>query len=217
MASALEDAEEDEAGGDGSVENTQEDQGRNHERKGNLLVQLIAQRTESGSGVVLRSGISVDNSTDQAEDNDFRNCNRPKSFREVFGVLHLSDEAGKGDLANEGIANVQIGTHTTDKSGASARNHENNRFADHTQLWTFCDPYASVVVVRVVLNPCKYGCQQDGNEGEERGKSCQFRKGVEGPGQRAKEAYDCHDCGEADGAYAAIGHRVEILCAGYNV
>lgn len=54
-----ENAEENEACRDGSVENTQEDNGRNHEGEADLLVCLVAEGSKSGSGIVVGPGICV--------------------------------------------------------------------------------------------------------------------------------------------------------------
>jgi len=217
VAGTLEEPEKDETGWDGGIEDTKENQCRNHEREGNLFKQFVAQRSKGGSRVVLCSGISVNDGAHQAEENDFRNGNGPKSLGEVIGVLHLSDEARNGDLADEGVANVQECAHTTDEGGACSCDDEDSRLTDHTHFWTFGDTYASVVIVRVLLDPSKDGRQENGNERKEGRKRCQLRKSVERSGQRAYEAYDSHDGREANSTHATVGHCIEILGASQYV
>lgn len=103
MSRVGEDVEKDKAGADGSVQNTQEDQRRNHEGEGNLLVDLIADGAECRRGVVVRTSVGVDDRSDETEDEDFCNCHSPESLGEVFWILHFSDERRDGDLANKRV------------------------------------------------------------------------------------------------------------------
>lgn len=50
-------------------------------------------------------------SSDETEDDDFGDCDHPKSFSKIVRVSHLGDEAGEGDLADEGITDVEEGIH----------------------------------------------------------------------------------------------------------
>ncbi len=217
MAGTLKDPEEDKTGRDGGVEDTQEDQCRDHERKGNFLKQFITQRSKGRSRVVLCSGISVNDRAHQAEENDFCDGDGPEGLGEVIRVFHLSDEAGNSDLADEGITDVQERAHTTDESGARSGNDEDSWLTNHAHFWSFSDTYASVIIVRMLLNPGKDSRQQDGNKCEECRKRCQFRESVECPRQRANEAYNSHDGRKTDSTYAAVSHCIEIFGAGQNV
>ena len=74
---SFKDAEKEEASGDGGVEHTQEDEGRDHEGERHLEVRLVAKRSECRSCVVLRASVRIDNGSGQAEDDDFGNRHRP--------------------------------------------------------------------------------------------------------------------------------------------
>lgn len=63
MSSAFEYAEEDEAGGEGGVEDAEEYERGDHEGKGDFLVDCL-EGAECGGGVVLRPCIDVDDGAD---------------------------------------------------------------------------------------------------------------------------------------------------------
>ena len=65
MARAGEKAEKDKAGGDGSVENTEEDQCWDHEGEGDLEVEVVSKRAECRRRVIVRSGVAVDDAADK--------------------------------------------------------------------------------------------------------------------------------------------------------
>ena len=164
---AFEDTEEDEARRDRGVQDTEEDEGRNHERERDLLEDLVTERTESGSSVVLVSGVGVDDGTHTAENNDLADGDGPERLGKVPGVLHLGDEAGKGDLADKGIRDVQERVHARDEGNALDGNCCHDRLApvdpgdwvDEVGVW--------VVPSRVGLDAREDRSQQDRDEGEE--------------------------------------------------
>lgn len=129
VAGALENAEEDETGRDGGIEDTKEDERRDHERECDLFV-VILQRSKGRGCVILCSGISVYDRTHQTENDDLGNGDGPQGLWKIFGVLHLRNEAGDGDLANERIADVQESIHTGHKSGTGSRDDEHDWVAD---------------------------------------------------------------------------------------
>jgi hypothetical protein len=49
--------------------------------------------------------------SNKAKNDYLGNSDHPKRFSEVIWILHLGNETGKGDLANEGIADVKEGIH----------------------------------------------------------------------------------------------------------
>ncbi len=110
----------------------------------------------------MSSGVSVYDGANQTENDDFGNSNSPESFGEILGFLHLSNEARNGDLANEGIADVEEGIHGADESGARSGDDENNWIA-HKQTFRT----ASVVFVGMRFNSGKDCGQEDRNECEE--------------------------------------------------
>lgn len=59
VTSAFEQTEEDEACRDRGVQNTKEDQGRNHEGKADFFVDVVTEGIEGWGSVVLSAGIAV--------------------------------------------------------------------------------------------------------------------------------------------------------------
>ena len=86
MSGVVEDTEEGPASGNGGVQASQEDEGGNHEREGNFLVQRI-QRTKSRRSNILAS-VDIHDSTNDAEDDDFGNCASPQRLGE-FTVIEV--------------------------------------------------------------------------------------------------------------------------------
>lgn len=130
VSGAFEEPEEDESSRHGCVQDAQKDQGRDHEREGKLQVQLVAQRSESRSGVVLSPSVGINNGTNQAEDYDLCNGNGPQSLGEILGLLHLGNETGNGDLTNECIADVQESVHAADEGGTRGCHNKDLGFTD---------------------------------------------------------------------------------------
>ena len=64
-------AEEDEASRDRGVQDTQEDDRRDHEGEGNVLVRIL-ERTECWSRHVLVTGVGIDDGPNDAEQDDLR-------------------------------------------------------------------------------------------------------------------------------------------------
>ena len=106
VSGSLKDSEEDESGGDRRVENTEEDEGWDHERERNFLENFVAQRSKRRGGVVLISSIDVNNSTNATKYDDLCNGHSPQRLGEVLRLTHLSNETWNGDLTNEGVADV---------------------------------------------------------------------------------------------------------------
>lgn len=128
VARIVEDAQEDEAGRDGGVEDAEEDDGGDHEGEGDLLVYGL-QRPEGGARHILVPGVGVYGASHDAEHDDLENCARPQGLREVSRFLHLGDEAGQGDLADERVADVEEGIEATDEGCRGQRYHGHDRFA----------------------------------------------------------------------------------------
>lgn len=84
-------SEENESRSHGSVEASQEDDGRNHERESSLLVNRL-ERAKSGSSDILITSVGVDDGANNAEDDDLANGAGPESLGEVAGIFHLGDE-----------------------------------------------------------------------------------------------------------------------------
>lgn len=81
MHRVAKDAEEDKASRDRSIQASQENQGRNHEREGGLLVNVI-QGPKRGSSHVLVAGVGVDDSANNGKDDDFANGAGPERLGE---------------------------------------------------------------------------------------------------------------------------------------
>lgn len=167
VACALEDVEEDKARGDRGVQNTQEDQGRDHEAEGYNLVGMVAERAKGWGGVVVEASVAVDNATADGEDQDLADSNSPQSLREVPRLFHLSNEAGQGDLADKSIADVEESVHAINKgSRAGCKSVD----LDWASIGISCG---------VVLDGCEDSCEQHRDEGEDGRCSCKFRQGIE--------------------------------------
>lgn len=78
----LEKAEEDQSGGYRGVKNAEEDQGRDHEREGDLLVERL-ERSKCRCSHVLSANKGVYDGADKAEDDYLSNCAQPESLGEV--------------------------------------------------------------------------------------------------------------------------------------
>ncbi|KFY69048.1 hypothetical protein V496_00591 [Pseudogymnoascus sp. VKM F-4515 (FW-2607)] len=165
---ALENAEEDEAGGDGGVEDTEEDEGGDHEGEGHLLEDLVAQGPEGGGSHVLVTGVD--------------------RLGEVLWLAHLGDEAGKGDLADEGVGDVKEGAHGSDEGGAGEREGGVGWRAE-----LLCE------AERLVFYAGEDGGEKDGDESEECGCAGDLGERVEGARERAEPANDGGDDRENDG------------------
>lgn len=160
VAGVGEDAEEEEACGDGGVEHTEEDDGGDHEAEADFQVGLVAERAEGGRRVVLCAGVDVDDGADEGEDDHFRDRHSPQRFGEVLGILHLGDERGEGDLADEGVADVHEGVHPGNEGGAFCCDYEPSGLSESWIL-------AASNAAGVVFDPGEDGCQDDGDEREE--------------------------------------------------
>lgn len=166
VARVVENAQEHETGRNGGVKNTEEDDGRNHEGKGDLLVYRL-QRSESGTRHVLVSGVCVDSASNNAEDNDLEDGASPQGLGEVSGLLHFGNETGQSDLADEGIADVKESVEAVDESCRSQREHGYDRRAvwqGFARQGVGCRDWA--VPGRVALDTGENDSQDDGDEGE---------------------------------------------------
>ena len=210
---AFEDAEEDESGTNRGVENPEEDQSRDHEREGYFLIHLVAKRAESRGGVVLSTGIPIDETADQRKDNDFGNGNDPQCLAKVEGILHLRDERWKCDLTNEGVANIEKGVHTRNKSSSSCRNDK------HKWLSTIYGCAHGVFVGRywtvagsamLAFGSCERRGQNDADKGEEGRNGCKLRERIESARQRADKGRNRTNSGKYDGTDRMVSHGVEI-------
>ena len=218
VARALEEAEEDETSGDGGVEDSEENERGDHEGESDFLVEIVAQGSEGRSGVVLGAGVDVHDGADQAEDDDFGNGDGPERFGEIGGVAHFGDEAGDGDLTDEGVADVEESAEPADECGASGGDDQNNGVPTGDN-GAVCSGVGGdrAVTCRMGFDAGEDRCEEDRNEGKERGESGQLRKRIECPGKRADEGNDSEDGSEADGAQAVVGHCVEIFGTNQDV
>lgn len=110
---AFEDAEEDESRTDTGVQHTEEDQRGNHQAEADLQVDSVAQGAECWSSVVLRTSVPVNDATNERENDNLSDSDNRHGLAEIVWVLHLGDERGKSNLANEGIRNVEKRVHAT--------------------------------------------------------------------------------------------------------
>jgi len=68
---------------------------------------VVAERAESWSCVVVGSGVGVCDTTTEREYENLGDGNSPESLWEVPWFLHLGNERGQSDLADEGVADVE--------------------------------------------------------------------------------------------------------------
>ena len=213
VARAFEDAEEDKTGGDGCVQDTQENQGWDHERERNFLVNLVSKGAESWSGVVLSACIAVDDATDQREDDDLGDGDNPESLAEVIWVLHLGDKRRERDLTNERVADVEEGVHACNECGSSSRDNIDQWLASYHG---FASEGVYIILRCVAIRPvlafcsCESSRKNDTDKGEESRDSCELRQHVKGPRQRAEERYNGAHNRKDDSAGRVICHGVEI-------
>ena len=121
------------------------------------------------------------------------------------GLLHLSNEAGKRDLADEGVGDVQEGVHAGDKlCSRDRKGGDNGSWVD-----------LRVITGGVSLYACKDGSQSDREEGEHGRRSARMRQPFESPWEGAEPGYDHNNNSKAHiRTRHAIGrtrHRVDVL------
>jgi len=150
-----ENVEKHKSSGDGSVENTQKDQSWDHEAERDNLVSVVAKRAESRGCVVVCAGVGVCDTTTKREDEDFSNGHSPESLGEVPGLLHLGDERGQSNLANEGVADVEESVQTIHEGGALGRDEKELHLS---RVGVACG---------VRLNGSEDGCEQHASEREQ--------------------------------------------------
>lgn len=63
------------------------------------LFRISAEKTEENSLILT--------SPHKTEDDNIRNSHKSKSYLEIVWILHLRNEAGNGNLANEGVADIE--------------------------------------------------------------------------------------------------------------
>jgi hypothetical protein len=214
---ALEYAEEDESCRDRGVEDAEEDQGRDHERERDLLVELVAKRAERRGGIILVASVGVDDPTNTGEDDDLRDRHGPERLGKVPGVFHLGDEAGQGDLPNERVRDVQESVHGGDKGHALDGQRSHNRLTPVDARYRVNKVGVWVVASGVVLDPGENCCQQDGDEREECRCRSQPGEGAKGSWERENEADDGTNNRKDDGTLAVVGDRIEVLGCGEDV
>lgn len=162
MSGAVEDGVEDESGRDTGVQDTEEDDRRDHEAEADLLVELVADAAECRASHVVATHVGVRDTADDRKDQDLSNGDSPEGLGEVEWLLHLGDKRGDGDLANEGVADIEEGVHASNECSACRREGRN-------------DALSMLGVVRWrVFYRGEYGGKKDGNEGEESGKGCKM-------------------------------------------
>jgi len=238
----LEGAEEDEARRDRGVQDTEEDERRNHEREGDFLVNRL-QRAKSWCSHVLVTDIRVDYGADNAEDNDFGDGARPESFGEIAAmkelgnhlteaddpgeedkprILHLSDEAGEGDLPDKGITDVQESIESENECGAGDWNRADNGITTHSLYPSWSQVTRSRVIAGgVVLDTCEDSRKEHRDECEEGRGSAKLGQHVKRPWQRTYPADHSHDDTEANGSardgIISCGHGVQVFGANQDV
>lgn len=181
MPGALENAEEDEPRRDRGVKDAKEDQGWDHERERHFLVDFITKRSECRGRVVLISSVGVDDSTDNAENDDFAYRHGPERLGEIMGILHFGNETGEGDLPDESIRDVQESIHSCNKGCATDGNCGHNRLTTMDSSHRVDIIGVGIVAGGVGFDPGKDGSQQDGDECEERGSSPKFGESTKRP------------------------------------
>lgn len=112
VSGSFEDPEEDESCRDRGIQNSQEDQSWDHKAERNLFIDIIPKRAKSWGSHVLVPSEGINDGPNAAEDDNFSNCDNPESLWKVSWVLHLRNEAGKSNLANECVADVEKSTHS---------------------------------------------------------------------------------------------------------
>ena len=217
----LKDTEEDETGRDGGVQDAKEDEGGNHEREGNLLVQGL-ERAKGGGGHVLVADVGVDDSTDNAEEENLSNGARPQSLGELAGILHLGNEARKRDLSNECVADVHKGVQGGDKGSASNGDGSHNRLATDGCGAVSCGVgRAGIVTSRVRLDTGEDSGQEDRDKSKDGRCSAELGQHAKGARKRRNPANNHDDNAKADSAAGNIivggGHGVKILGANEDV
>lgn len=95
MHRVAKDAEEDEASRYRSIQASQENQGRDHEGEGSLLVNIF-QGSKSGSSHILIASVGVDDSANNGEDDDFGNGAGPERLGELPASVLVSILSLKG-------------------------------------------------------------------------------------------------------------------------
>lgn len=164
---ALEDPEDDEATRDGSVKNAEENERWDHEREGDIDVEFPSKRPKGWSRHVLISGESVDDCSDQAENDDFGDRHSPKSFRKVLGIFHLGHEGRDGDLTNKRVGDVEEGVESSDECDAFD-GYGGDRWG--SSMKTCGGDYGGriwVVTEGVIFDSRKDGGEHDRDEGED--------------------------------------------------
>lgn len=198
VASAIKQAEENETRRHGSVEHPQEDDGRNHERECDFLVDFIRQGTKGGCSRVL-TRVNIDDGAHNAEDNDLGDGHGGDGLPKVPWFLHLRDEAGQGDLSDERVTDIQERTHTLDERRSLGRDNQP------------IDPSVRLIAGRMTFDAGEDGRQQHGDKSEEGGKGGHPRQRAECARKRKKEGNNRNDEGEYHSADRTIGHGVEIF------
>ncbi|KAG9796119.1 hypothetical protein KCU88_g5, partial [Aureobasidium melanogenum] len=202
--STLKQSEEDKSSRDRGIQDAEEDQGRHHEREGHLLVNVVAERSKRRCSVVLCSSVAVDwceETVSMCPVVPVFNGNKPNGLAEIIRVLHLGDEAGKSDLANECVTDVQEGVHAGNERGAGQRNGQDQRLAPDLLARR-----VDVVGIRVVacgpmlaFSARKCRSKDDTNESKHGCERGQFRESIEGARHGADPRHDGANGGEADG------------------
>lgn len=85
-----EDLEENGAGGDDGVEDTDDENRRQSQSSGNFSISLMERSVGWGDGVL--SGEGVDVGSAERKQQEFGGHREIQRFREIFWVLHVADE-----------------------------------------------------------------------------------------------------------------------------
>ena len=210
MGRTLEDPEEDEAGRQRGVEDTQEDQSWNHEREWHLLVHLVAKRSKSGRCIILCPGVDVHNGCGHGEYDDLANGDGPERLGKVLWFLHLSYETGYSDLTDKGVADIQKGIHSIDETSPCGWNDQD--YGIPSQHAAFAAAWR-IVTVGMSFYSRKDGSQKDREECEDSREGRKLRKSVERSGKRAEEGKYCPNRGKANGTYCATAHGIKVFGA----
>lgn len=168
MFRPLKNAEEDKSRTNTRIQNPQKDEGRNHKREGNLLVDIISQRTKCWRGIILIPSKRIHNSTHTPENYNLRDRHGPECFRKILGVAHLGDERWERDLSNEGVAYIQKGTHARDEGGSGEGDGGHDWFSTPmgSGFWIYV-VWVCVIIRWVIFDSSEDGGEQDGDECEE--------------------------------------------------
>lgn len=130
-------------------------------------IRRCVRRTTSDGRLCKRLLTCVDDSSNQAEQDNLADRDHPESLGEVSGISHFGNEARKSDLTDKSVTDVQKGTHSSDESRALRWNSKNSRGSSIETSKRNNRVWIRVVILWVSLDCGEDGGQQNGDECEE--------------------------------------------------